>query len=1060
MVIVTMEDEFFDQFRNKDLSKIKRFDFKKFKAAKGSPTPPHSTVNAASQEVSNSLSSVTPHKSPERALPVQKLVIPSRKPKPTSTKVSNDIGAAKSSDTYLDSLYKSTGAQREPPAAQIVIKANSPSLLSGASRPPCNVSKYFTEGSPKKGSENASPFKRILQSKLQSLTVEESVEVKPKKFHFKNRLRASTASEAKPQPKEESTQKTVQPGKSLSKAKGLLVSESLDVNDADYMDDDEFERRFGGLAEPVEGIEQHKVEEDTKELLNEISNLAWDENVFEEEPQQGFKDRDDDSEEFRKDYEHSEVMMEVLHQKFGLREFRPHQREIINASLMQHDCFVLMPTGGGKSLCYQLPAILMPGVTVVISPLRALISDQVDKLNALDITAAHLCSDVSKSDSDQIYMKLSMREPGIKLLYLTPEKISASRIIIDMLNGLYQRGKLARFVIDEVHCLSQWGHDFRPDYKQLGLLRSNYGEVPIICLTATATKQVENDVINILNLRSVKRFIRSFNRPNIKYEVINKKGKATGAIAGLIKSKFPKKSGIVYCLSRSDCDRLADDFNQMGVKAKPYHAGMNDKVREAIQREWMQDRFHVIVATIAFGMGIDKPDVRFVIHNSIPKSVEAFYQESGRAGRDGEVSYSYLFYSYGDVGRLKRLMQMDRNMNKKTLEAHNENLKQMVSFAENVVDCRRYMQLIHLGEHFNRRICIENAATTCDNCQNIDKYKTIEVTKQAKELCTLVKDISGNGNFTLLHVADVYKGAKIKKIMEKGHNRHPLYGAGAPMDKTDVHRILKELILKHVLQDFCTYTGEFPVVYIRLGKMFYQFYNSDSRLTISVCNDKQIRQQEPLLRVSSEEFEDKSRPATASKEVIRHSVQKQNTAKLQAARKLQLAQFKVQCHEELLEECRRLAMERNLTLSSIMNLSAIKSMSDHLPASKEEMLKIQHVTVANYTKYGEFFLPITQKFREKYDALLPLTTLKSSPEAAQDEDDFRPSTSQSRGGSPSKKGVKRKGGWAGRRGGFKRKKPASKKGKKSASGSGWKTKGTAKGKSKASSIGLMPVHIM
>ncbi|KAL1502248.1 hypothetical protein ABEB36_007418 [Hypothenemus hampei] len=883
-----MDDAFIEFYRNKDLTKIKKFDFKKAKAAKAAQA-----ANKSDVPVKNNI---------EPLCPITR--------NPANNEVillqnSNNIPKNREPDSILDVLYKKTGCNgksneqdaktkcKSPQHLPLSLKDNthsrsevSPSLLSGTNRKSENVSRYFskTDAEQIKTIGEKSPFQKLLQLKnireksikakalgtsmrcdpdfegvvdltksTETISVRSSEEQNKKnsgsvnnacpkpRFQFKkkisetdftNQLNVQTNNNSDsfvtnaedmgtPKSRISITSPVLQPKKFVFKKNPLHSSSSsspsssnlsqtdfnnkikngltsstpsLNISDADYMDDEEFERRFGNLPEvfdhsesvqqinePLNGTEisrinlkelevkgrpesklQNKsrnceIDDETKILLNEISNIDWETNEFPEQPvSSGFKDRDDDSEEFKGEYEHSDILMEMLHQKFGLSSFRPQQREVINASLTQHDCFVLMPTGGGKSLCYQLPAVLMPGVTIVISPLRALISDQVDKLNALDISSAHLCADVSKQDSNQIYLKLSMKEPGIKLLYLTPEKITASRIIIETLNGLYKRGKLARFVIDEVHCLSQWGHDFRPDYKQLGMLRTNYPEVPIICLTATATKQVENDVINILHLRNVKRFIRSFNRPNIKYQVINKKGKATDDIANLIKSKFAKKSGIVYCLSRGDCDKLADDFIQLNIKAKPYHAGMNDKVREVIQREWMQDRFHVIVATIAFGMGIDKPDVRFVIHNSIPKSVEAFYQESGRGGRDGEISYSYLFYSYGDVTRLRKLMQMDRKQSKKTLEAHYENLKQMVSFAENLVDCRRYLQLIHLGEHFDRRICIANKATTCDNCENIDKYSTKDVTKEAKELCTIVKDLSGNENITMLHVVDVY----------------------------------------------------------------------------------------------------------------------------------------------------------------------------------------------------------------------------------------------------------------------------------------------------------------
>lgn len=249
-------------------------------------------------------------------------------------------------------------------------------------------------------------------------------------------------------------------------------------------------------------------------------------------------------------------------------------------------------------------------------------------------------------------------EPSLKLLYLTPEKIVASPSVCAKIKALYDRKKLARFVIDEVHCMSQWGHDFRPDYKKMSELRIKYPGVPIICLTATATKVVEEDVLSILKLRNVKKFVTSFNRPNIKYVVLPKDNKTINhEIAAVIRKNFPKKSGIIYCLCRKDCEKVAETMCSLGVQARPYHAGMTALQREKQQRDWMNNVFYVVVATIAFGMGIDKPDVRFVIHNSLPKTVEAFYQESGRAGRDGETAYSYLFYNYTDAGRLKKLIQ-------------------------------------------------------------------------------------------------------------------------------------------------------------------------------------------------------------------------------------------------------------------------------------------------------------------------------------------------------------------------------------------------------------------
>lgn len=763
----------------------------------------------------------------------------------------------------------------------------------------------------------------------------------------------------------------------------------------------------------------------------DINDIDWDCDVFNTTTTDAFPQRKDDSAEFQHNYPHTEVMNEVLHQKFGLTSYRPLQEEIINASLTQHDCFVLMPTGGGKSLCYQLPAILTPGVTIVISPLRALISDQVDKLNALDIPAAHLCSDVKKAATDLILAKLHTREPQIKLLYLTPEKIVASKNVCDLLSTLYRRGKLARFVIDEVHCLSQWGHDFRPDYKKLSELRQLYPAVPIMCLTATATRTVQNDVLNILKLKQVKTFIRGFNRPNIKYEVLSKTSRfMVKEISELIKRKFFKKSGIIYCLCRTDCEKLAAELCKCGIRARAYHAGMSDSAREKEQREWMQDQFHVIVATIAFGMGIDKPDVRYVIHVSIPKSVEAFYQESGRAGRDGEPSYSYLFYSYGDVGRLQRLIKLDKNVNKRSLEGHFDGLQKMAVYCENKIDCRRYLQLLHLGEKFDRKECMQDPITICDNCENYNNYKMLDVTNRARELAQIVEDLALRNNVTMIHIADVYKGSKIKKIVDLGHDKHPFYGRGGDLEKSDIHRILKELVFRRVLVDHCQFTGEFPIVYIKPGPKLR--YETIEKIEIAI---------------------EKNKTATSKYAKIVTTPNNTSSNNNNNSKTYRVTSLKVKCHEELLEMCQKLAQERAVTLSSIMNLSAVKTMAETLPTTEAEFLKIQHVTKANYSKFGSDFLKITQKYKDLVMALERPIAVAEEPI----DEDFRDWCERTGPSSSGRQGVKRKSsnGKSPKRGAKRFKKSYAKRKWKSGARKGKKRTPVKKGKK--SKIDLMPV---
>lgn len=295
-------------------------------------------------------------------------------------------------------------------------------------------------------------------------------------------------------------------------------------------------------------------------------------------------------------YAHSFIMMEQFHEKFGLKSFRTNQLQVINAALLRNDCFVLMPTGGGKSLCYQLPAILTPGISIVISPLKSLIMDQVNKLEALDIPATQISGNVSEQQTNSIYMDLSRKEPTYKVLYVTPEKIMASRAFQDVIRALYQRDKLSRFVIDEAHCVSQWGHDFRPDYKKLNVLRKEFPNVPIMALTATATPRVRLDILHQLSLKDCKWFLCSFNRPNLKYSVIPKTGKSVvNDIVELIKSKYMRQSGIIYCLSRKDCDQLASDLNRQGLRSQSYHAGLSDPRREEVQNAWIEDKVRFIV---------------------------------------------------------------------------------------------------------------------------------------------------------------------------------------------------------------------------------------------------------------------------------------------------------------------------------------------------------------------------------------------------------------------------------------------------------------------------------
>ncbi|KAJ3573735.1 hypothetical protein NP233_g2250 [Leucocoprinus birnbaumii] len=362
-------------------------------------------------------------------------------------------------------------------------------------------------------------------------------------------------------------------------------------------------------------------------------------------------------------------MEEVYHQLefvFGLKEFRPNQLEAISATLEGKDVFVLMPTGGGKSLCYQLPAVCTSGktcgVTIVVSPLTALMEDQVSALTAKGVDAFFWSAD---SLQHEVSAKLFSGDKKPSLLYVTPEKLRASSSCRNLLERLYRQQQLARFAIDEAHCISTWGQDFRSAYQGLGQLRQDYPNVPIIALTATANERTRDDIVDQLRLRNPASFNQSFNRPNLKY-YIEKKTKVLDSIVDFIQRKHPNSSGVIYCLSRRSCQNLTEQLQSKGLRAEYFHAGLDKDTKNRLLEEWKKDKFRIIVATIAFGMGIDKPDVRFVIHHDLPKSLSGYYQETGRAGRDGKPADCVLYYSYKDFLTICWMIENDNDPERTT----------------------------------------------------------------------------------------------------------------------------------------------------------------------------------------------------------------------------------------------------------------------------------------------------------------------------------------------------------------------------------------------------------
>lgn len=414
-----------------------------------------------------------------------------------------------------------------------------------------------------------------------------------------------------------------------------------------------------------------------------------------------------------------------LHTYFGFTSFRDKQHEIIQDALQNIDQFIILPTGSGKSLCYQLPALIQNGITIVISPLKSLIIDQIANLNKFNIKAFALYGDIKSSERRDIMKQMLLSNNDIKLVYTTPETIDSSSGLFENLKQLKESGRLNRFVIDEAHCISLWGNDFRNSYRNLAFLKKHFN-VPIMALTATATNRVQKDTLHLLQFDKPKIYITSYLRNNLNIRIAPRQHSTISEICNIFQNKYTNQSCIVYCISRKKCEEISTVLQQHGILARPYHAGLHKSERTDVQEKWFNGNIQVIVATIAFGMGIDKKDVRAVIHYNLPFSLENYYQEIGRAGRDGKESDCILYYSYQDKIVAQQLIRNTSNSDKSAeyIKHQIQKLDDVIQFIENKLDCRHYLIGSYLGEY---NISSANCIHSCDNCKR-DKTTPVNVT--------------------------------------------------------------------------------------------------------------------------------------------------------------------------------------------------------------------------------------------------------------------------------------------------------------------------------------------